>query len=298
MTTTDADGPVESCRRKQRAPRRPNFELAVVLLAASCALGCNPSATRRQDPPQSARTPASRGDDQITQVSIINALLLSRYDGVAPVSELLAYGDFGLGTFDHLDGEMIVLDGEVWQAKGDGAVVRAAPTMTTPFAVVTPFAADRTFPCPEAQSLESLDARLDEQLAAANSFIALKVDVDLSTITLRSVPRQDPPYRPLAEVTKEQSVWTHHDLRGVLVAIRCPAWTEGVNVPGFHWHFLSEDRTIGGHVIDCVVRSGTVECDFSDSWHVLLESVAGDSQDLGKDLRRELEQVERPRGQN
>ena len=65
--------------------------------------------------------PRAVGNDQLTQVSVINALMIGRYEGVMPIAELFRYGDFGVGTLDHLDGELIVLDGRAYQVRGDGA---------------------------------------------------------------------------------------------------------------------------------------------------------------------------------
>ena len=205
-------------------------------------------------------TPPDRG--RITQVSVIDALMIGRYDGVMPIAELLRHGDFGVGTLDHLDGEMIVLDGKAYQVRGDGVVVEVASDRSTPFAVVTRFDQDGEFPCPQVASLADLDARLDDALPQKNNFVAIRVDGRFASITLRSVHRQEPPYRPLAEVAESQSVWTHEDLGGTLVGVRCPSWVGGLNVPGYHWHFLSDDRKVGGHVLDCRVRrgSGAVRC--------------------------------------
>jgi acetolactate decarboxylase len=235
--------------------------------------------------------------DRITQISVINALMLGRYDGVMPIPEVLRHGDFGVGTLDHLDGELIILDGTAYQARGDGVVAEVAPGRSTPFAVVTPFDPDGGFPCPRVASLKELDARLDESLPQKNSFVAIRVDGRFASITLRSVHRQEPPYKPLAQVAESQSVWTHEDIGGTLVGIRCPAWVGGLNVPGYHWHFLSEDRKVGGHVLDCRVHGGRVRYDLCRNWLVKLDGSAGFNQaDLGQDLGQDLRQVEGSRG--
>ena len=235
--------------------------------------------------------------DRITQVSVINALMVGRYDGVLPIPELLRRGDFGVGTLDHLDGELIVLDGEAFQVRGDGAIVPVGPDRSTPFAVVTPFEADGEFPCPEVAGLADLDARLDESLARKNRFVAIRVDGRFASLSLRSVHRQEPPYRPLAEVAEGQSTWTREDLGGTLVGIRCPAWVGGLNVPGYHWHFLSDDRKVGGHVLDCKIVRGRVRYDVCRTWEVELDDSADfDRADLGQDLARELRRVESSRG--
>jgi acetolactate decarboxylase len=241
-------------------------------------------------------TSAPAGNDTITQISIINALMIGRYDGVVPIPELLRHGDFGVGTLDHLDGELIVLDGHAFQVRGDGSVKEVGGERSTPFAIVTRFQADGSFRCPEVANLTAHDDRLDVALAQRNDFVAIRVDGRFSSITLRSVHRQEPPYRPLSEVARGQSVWTHANLTGTLVGIRCPAWIVGLNVPGYHWHFLSTDRTIGGHVLDCEIHDAEVHHDLCREWVVKLD----DSRDYNRadftpDLSNALKRVESSR---
>ncbi len=240
-------------------------------------------------------SPLGRG--QMTQVSVINALMTGRYGGAMPIPELLRYGDFGVGTLDHLDGELICLDGRAYQVRGDGVVVPAGPDRSTPFATVTRFKRDGEFPCPQVGSLSDLDARLDDALRRKNNFLAIRVDGRFASITLRSVHRQEPPYRPLSEVAKSQSVWTHPEVSGTLVGIRCPAWVAGLNVPGSHWHFLSDDRKVGGHVLDCQVREGRVQYDVCRDWQIKLEDSAEFNEvDLTADFSHDLRRVESSRG--
>jgi acetolactate decarboxylase len=225
--------------------------------------------------------------------------MLGRYDGVLPIPELLRYGDFGVGTLDHLDGELIVLDGKAYQVRGDGVVVAVGSDRSTPFVTIVRFDADGEFPCPQAASLSDLDAQLNDAMLQKNSFLAIRVDGQFSSITLRSVHRQEPPYRPLAEVVKSQSVWTHAEVRGTLVGVRCPAWVDGLNVPGYHWHFLSTDRKLGGHVLDCRVQDAQVRYDVCRNWLVKLDSSAEfNGMDLGKDLSQDLRRVESSRGKS
>jgi acetolactate decarboxylase len=112
---------------------------------------------------------------QITQVSVINALMVGRYDGVMPIPEMLRRGDFGVGTLGHLDGELIVLDGTAYQVRGDGAVVEVASDRSTPIAVVTRFHQDGELPLPQVASLTDLDARLDDALPQRNNLVLLPV---------------------------------------------------------------------------------------------------------------------------
>jgi acetolactate decarboxylase len=220
--------------------------------------------------PSSPPIPLSSYRGRITQVSVLNALLLGRYDGVMPIPELLRYGNFGLGTLDHLDGELIVLDGRAYQVRGDGVVVAVGSDRSTPFAIVTPFEPDGELPCPRVGKLADLDARL-ETLGQQNNFLAVRVDARFAAITLRSVHRQEPPYRPLGDVVKGQSVWAHEEVSGALVGFRSPAWVGALNVPGYHWHFLSADRTVGGHVLDCLVHEGRMQYQVCRDWLIKLD---------------------------
>lgn len=261
-------------------------QMVVLALVAVCLASCS-----------DGKYPPAADDDRITQISVINSLMIGRYEGGVPISELLKSGNFGVGTFDHLDGELIVLDGEVYQVRGeDGKVVEVGADRSTPFAVITPFEGDGQFPCPTVETLAALDARLDEELPQKNNFAAIRIDAEFASITMRSVVRQEPPYRPLAEVAKSQSVWSHENISGTLIGIRCPAWVGGLNVPGYHWHFLSRDRKMGGHVLDCRIREGRVRYDVCSEWLVKLDESAGFNEaDLNQDLKRELHQVESSR---
>jgi acetolactate decarboxylase len=176
---------------------------------------------------------------QITQVSMINALMLGQYDGVMSMQELLRNGNFGLGTCDHLDGELIVLDGKAYQAKADGTVAEVASQSTTPFAIITPFEKAGQVRCTNHGHRDDLETQLDGALPNHDLFFAMRVDADFESITFRSVPRQEPPYALLADVSKQQSIWTHENLNGTLVGIRSPKWVHGLCV------------------LKCFIRSGT-----------------------------------------
>ncbi len=192
--------------------------------------------------------PAAAGE--VYQVSTLAALLAGGYDGVASLRQVLAHGDFGLGTLAGVDGELVVLDGAAWQARADGRVVRVGGAARTPFVEVTRFHPDRHVAIPAGLSLAELEDLLDRQDAAPGRIEAARVDGVFAHITVRSVPKQSPPYRPLAEVVKAQQVTFAHDaIAGTVVAFRFPATTGGVDVPGWHLHFLSRDHRVGGHVL-------------------------------------------------
>lgn len=258
---------------------------------------CLPKPLLAQIAPAAPQTAVPPTADQITQISVINALLLGQYQGTTPLGEVLKTGNFGLGTFDHLDGELIILDGVAYQAKSDGTVHRCPPTMTTPFAVATPFEGESTFDCAAVRSLEELETMLNARLPSQDVFVAVKVEATFKSVSLRAVPRQEPPFQPLAEVVKTQSQWTRENIEGTFIGIRCPKWVTGIGIPGYHWHFLSKDQRSGGHVFDCKFESGTVAYDRCRTWVIKLGNALESQQhDLSQDLSKELEQVERQRG--
>ena len=214
-----------------------------------------------------------------------------------PIAELLRQGNLGVGTLDHLDGELVVLDGKAYQIRGDGKILDVPPDRSTPFAVVANFEPVNEFACPPVASLADLDQRLDTEMGRRNHFAAIRIEGRFASLTMRSVARQEPPYKPLDEVARGQTVWTKVNQVGTLVGVRSPDWTKGLNVPGYHWHFLSADRQTGGHVLDCEVEAGRVCYDVFHDWTVKLEDSDGfQTADLVKDRSHETRQVESSRG--
>ncbi len=203
------------------------------------------------------------------QASTIAALLEGAYDGDVTFAQLAEHGDFGLGTFNGLDGEMIALDGGFFRADVDGRISPVGSAALTPFAVTVWFAPAIEFGLPAPCSHEELLAALD-QGAAGNASYAVRVDGAFDLVRARSVPAQRPPYRPLGEVVAEQHVFDLEDVEGTLVGFRFPDYAEGLEVAGHHLHFVSADRTRGGHVLECRPASGRVGIDPSSDLHVEL----------------------------
>jgi acetolactate decarboxylase len=207
---------------------------------------------------------ADRDPGVLFQVSTIAALLDGAYEGDLSFGELAEHGDLGLGTVNGLDGEMIALDGDFYRADVDGFVHALAPSDRTPFAVVVRFEAALEVEL-GAGDLEALvDAHLDAPAAA------LRVDGEFELVRARSVPRQEPPYRPLAEVAVEQHVFELAEVGGSVVGFRFPDYAAGVEVSGHHLHFITADRGRGGHVLGCRLRRGRLRIDPSADLHVEL----------------------------
>ncbi len=229
------------------------------------------------------------------QASTIGALLEGAFEGDLSFAELAEHGDLGLGTLNHLDGEMVALDGEFFRADVDGGIRLVGPQERTPFAVVTRFEAtiDERLAAGE-RSHEELLGCLDQLVPAGVSSCAVRLDGRFPLVRARSVPRQEPPYRPLTEVVADQHVFELADVRGTMLGFRFPSYAEGIEVGGYHLHFISVDRSRGGHVLDS--RSGElrVRIDPSDDLHVELPpTVELEDPDLAAETHAAVEAVER-----
>ena len=228
------------------------------------------------------------------QYSTIDALLAGDYDGQLTAGNLKKKGNLGLGTFNALDGEMVVLDGQVYQVKIDGKVTLAPDSGKIPFAVVTSFTPKQFVPLKKAGNLQELTQLLDQALPSKNIFYALRIEGRFSRIVARSVPRQTRPYPPLAIAVEKQAVFNFTDVEGTILGFRCPASVKGVNVPGYHLHFLTKDRKAGGHVLDCVVENLTVQIDPIHHFTLVLpEDKEFYRLDLEKDRSGDLKKVEK-----
>lgn len=234
--------------------------------------------------------------DAVFQISAIRPLLEGSYEGSFSYTCLRQYGDFGIGTFDNLDGEMIGFDNEFYQIKADGLVYRVNGLTKTGFAMVKFFRPDKKVFLKDEVDFAQLQLYIDKLLLSPNIIYAIKIEGKFPYIKTRSVPKQHKPYLPLAQVTKKQAVFEFKETRGLLIGFRFPPYFDGINVPGYHFHFISEDRKSGGHVLDCRLNNARVQIDDSFDFCVKLpESTDFLKMDLTKDNAAELRKAERDR---
>nr|WP_319474064.1 acetolactate decarboxylase [uncultured Sphaerochaeta sp.] len=237
-------------------------------------------------------------EDTLYQVSLLNALLQGEYDGFITVGTLKDHGDTGIGTFDTLDGEMIMLDGVVYKAKADGTVEVMADEVLVPFAVVTPFVADvLDTETDEFITIEELKTRLDagisQNTADYNRFYAAKVSGTFSHIRVRSVPSQEKPYRPLSVIAESQREFVYEQVEGTIVAFRSPEYVEGVNLPGWHLHFLSKDGQKGGHLLEVAATLSEIQIGDMRSFQLILPASSSFADmDISEDRREETQAIE------
>ncbi|MHC1788037.1 acetolactate decarboxylase [Solidesulfovibrio sp.] len=183
------------------------------------------------------------------QTGTIESLTAGDYAGQRSCAALAGQGDFGLGTFDGLDGEMVVLDGVIYQVTVDGVVHRARPGQTTPFAQLVRFAGTVDLGRVDGLDLPGLTAALAARLPDPARLYAVRVDGAFAALTVRSVPAQPRPWPSLAEAIKGQKTYPLAAVQGTLVGFYTPPGLPALSPPGWHFHFLSADRRQGGHVL-------------------------------------------------
>jgi acetolactate decarboxylase len=259
-----------------------------MIVAAALVIGAIALATLGAAPPDAGR-------DRLYQVSTIDALLQGVYDGTVTVAALEREGDTGTGTFDRLDGELTMLDGEVWQARADGSVSRAPPDETTPFAAVARYRPDRTGVLGPAGNLTATQQRLSTYLSSPNLFAMVRADGTFDYVKVRAPRAQSKPYPDLVNATADQGVHELRNATGTLVGTYTPPYVEGVAITGWHLHFITDDRSFGGHVLE-IASDGTPRVGIDDlsSFTVQLPVGTGFTEaDLSQDLSSELDVVEK-----
>ncbi|MCB2228864.1 MAG: acetolactate decarboxylase [Desulfarculaceae bacterium] len=236
---------------------------------------------------------AAQDRDALYQVSLLDALLAGDYTGSVKVGELTNHGDLGLGTFDALDGEMVVGGGVVYRIDMQGKPQPVPPETTTPFAQVTFFDADLTYPVPKGLDYAGLQKWLASRLPSANYIYAVRVTGVFDRVKARSVPRQAKPYPTLAKACEKQAVFEWKNLQGELLGFVSPAYMKGIGAPGWHLHFLGAAKQRGGHLLGVTIREALVEVDLTPRFLLVLPHGKEFMQlDLGQDREKALKKVE------
>jgi acetolactate decarboxylase len=194
----------------------------------------------------------------ISQYSTLSALLEGVYDGEMTVGELKKQGNYGIGTFNALDGELVMADGECYKVTSDSKVQKVPDADKTPFAAVCTFVPDTIIQIGHPVSLKDLEHYIDSLVAKPNLIFAYKVTGNFDTISIRSVPKQEKPYQRLIEAYKMQGIFTFTKQAGMLFGYKFPAYLKDVNMDGYHLHFLSSDKSKGGHLLNCTLSKGEV----------------------------------------
>lgn len=227
------------------------------------------------------------------QVSTSGAIVEGVFDGVVSIATLREHGDFGLGTFVDLDGEMIALDGEFFQIQGDGRVRRTTEDQHVPFAVVTRFVPEHRLELGRIGSISELYAQLDAQRTSDNLFYAVRIDGRFAHIHNRVAckARGD---EGLVAATGHQAEFTDREIDGTLIGFWTPAYAKTIGISGWHLHFISNDRRHGGHLLGLSGSGWRVSWAAIDDMRVAIpETAAFLAADLGHDPSAALDKAEK-----
>ncbi|MGC9199292.1 MAG: acetolactate decarboxylase [Acidobacteriaceae bacterium] len=217
------------------------------------------------------------------QVSTSTALVEGVYEGAVRIGTLRRHGDLGLGTFENLDGEMVVVDGHFYQVRSNGSVSEVEDDVLTPFATITSFSPDSIVELPQFHTVTDLTANFDRLRESENIFYALRVDGHFDYVHARAVRRTEEGVS-LVQATALQPEFEFHNLPGTLVGFWTPEYARTINVPGYHLHFLSADHTRGGHILECSGRNCRLQIQQVGNLHVALPETENF---LTADLRRD-----------
>ncbi len=224
----------------------------------------------------------------------VNALVEGIFQAETTIGDIHRHGDFALGTFNQLDGEMVMVDGLTYQVSGNGEVRPVSDDVRSPFAIATFFhELSRDELGSGFGSSEDLFAKLQDLLPSPNVMYALRIEGLFSFVRTRSVPRQEN-YRPLVEITRNQPTFERTDVRGSLIGFHTPTFMSSLNVPGIHLHFLSDDRSFGGHLLQCRALHATVRVQILRKLRMdLPTSLAYLTMDFSRDTAGDLEKAEK-----
>jgi acetolactate decarboxylase len=226
------------------------------------------------------------------QVSTTGALVQGVYKGAVTIATLKAHGDFGLGTFEGLDGEMVVLDGHFYRAHSDGRLTTPPDKALVPFAAVTNFRPQRHAALSKIESFAALTAQLDKLRRSDNLFCAVRVDGRFAGVHSRIACKVHEGVS-LTEAAARQAEFHLGEVNGTVVGFWSPAFTRSISVAGWHLHFLSADRKQGGHLLDCRADSLDVKLQDIDDLHLAIpETKAFLNADLTQDSGAAVAQAE------
>lgn len=229
----------------------------------------------------------------IFQVSTSGAIVQGLYQGCVTVADLRRHGDLGLGTFEDLDGEMILIDGHCFQARADGSIVEADDSELTPFATVVSFVADSTTPLSDIPSMTALTEALDRLRPSNNMIVAFRITGTFDAVNLRAACKHEPG-TDLVTATADQGLFDVHDITGTVLGFWTPDYAQSIGIAGYHLHFISDDRRHGGHVLGLSVRQAAADIHQVNDVHLAIpETEAFLEADLSGDTTAALDVAER-----
>ena len=224
---------------------KPNLKLKIIIIAAFLFI----------------TAPLFCKEHTLFQLSDLNRLFKGDYSVTEKCSDVLKEGDFGIGTFEALDGEMLVLDGIVYRIRSDGKAYKAEDAALCPYIQITTFTNGKGIKLTRVSDYKALETVLNGLLENKESlYFAIKISGDFNYLKVRSIPKQNPPYPPLQDVIKLQSIYEHKNAKGTMAGFFTPEKDRNP-APAFHFHFIDSEKNFGGHVLELNVKNATVEAE-------------------------------------
>ena len=264
----------------------------ICVLAMLCVMALSACGTTQE----SAAAQDAANEDVLYQVALLQSLVQGYYDGIVTVGELKQHGDTGIGTFEGVNGEMIVLDGVVYQADADGSIATPSDEETVPFSNVTFFDTDETLTLSGIADMAALQEAMNGVVnrLGANCFYMVNLEGTFDSIKVRSEYKQEKPYRALdVALAEDQTEFDYEDVSGTIVGLYCPDYMGGLNTPGWHFHFINEDLTRGGHVLQVSVGEAEAAFDMTDGFEMALSrDTVFQDMELAKNVDEAIHQAE------
>ena len=263
----------------------------LAVFAAAFACGAAPVYSAPENQPCDT---ANR--EVINQVSLLQGLTFGDYNGTVPIGQLKKLGDIGIGTFDRLNGELIMLDGVVYRANHEGKTAAVPDDETVPFANVTFLDADESFELSGIKDIGVLKEELNKKVKASgsNHFYMVRIEGTFAKIGFRSEYAQKKPYKPLAKVLEtDQTFFERENVTGTVVGLYCPDYMSSLNAVGWHFHFITDDKKSGGHVFEVNADKLNVKMDRTDGFAMVLpDNEMFNGFDLTVDQSADIKKVE------
>ncbi len=191
------------------------------------------------------------------QYSTFIAVQNGLYDGDLSLPNLQQRGDFGLGSFNALEGELIALHGKFFHCTNGKAQLASASSRLC-WAAVCKFNNDLNINITTNTRLENLKASIEKQIGSKNFLLAIHISGKFSKLKIASVPKQTKPYKTIKEIIDESREFDLHNIQGDAIGFFAPDYMEHIKMPGYHFHFIDNTQTIGGHVLDFELAEGLI----------------------------------------
>jgi len=211
---------------------------------------------------------SDKDKQMIWQNSPTIGLLNGLYDGLTSVENVRKHGDIGLGTWNRLNGEGLIIDGVFYEVHSNGTVHVMPEEATLPWVSVTFFAPEMTLDLPVGLTLATLPTQIDPLLPTVNTYYAVRIDGEFDVVETRSLPTQKKPYPPFCEVEKTEPKFKFKSVKGTMVGFLSPPFSTNMSVPNWHLHFLNADKSGGGHVLAFKLKKGEMKVDRVDDINI------------------------------